>query len=154
MASREEHTARCPMYAWDRQGSVRTANSFDKDPCHTIPTRISHPPDVLWPTYSPRLLSPQGAGARLPDIVGLLVTGQHGACDGLLQVLPLLPQDLLEVIFQGLHDITQKQQPPGQVLALWQKRREVVPVSRRPAGSALRDTKSKGRPRVNKCVCP
>lgn len=112
--------ARCTL-GTDRE-CVRTADSFDDSPCHTIPTTISHPPDVLWPTYSPCLLSPQGSGDRLPDIVGLLVTGQHGACDGLLQVLPLLPQDLLEVIFQGLHDVTQKQESPGQVLALRQKR--------------------------------
>lgn len=69
---------------------------------------------------------PVAPGCRrcLPDIVGLLVAGQHGACNGLLQVLSLPPQDLLEIIFQGLYDVTQKEDSPGQVLSLGEKKRE------------------------------
>lgn len=74
------------------------------------------------PTYSPFLLSSQGSGGWLPDIVGLLVTGQHSACNGLLQVLSLLPQDLLEIIFQGLHYVTQKKDTPRQILSLGERK--------------------------------
>lgn len=90
---------------------------------HYLVTRLCHhPPDVLGPPSSPCLPSTQGAGGWLPDVVGLPVTGQHGACNGLLQVLSLLPQYLLEVIFQGLDDITQKQESPRQILSLWEKK--------------------------------
>ena len=67
-------------------------------------------------------LSSQASDGWLPDIVGLLVTGQHSACNGLLQVLSLLPQDLLEIVFQGLYYITQKEDSPGQVLSLGEKK--------------------------------
>lgn len=91
----------------------------------------------------------------LPDIVGLLVAGQHSACNGLLQVLSLPPQDLLEVIFQGLYHITQKKDSPRQILSLWEKKMRRI-SSQFPDDSeswALINMKSKGRPCVNKYVC-
>lgn len=51
--------------------------------------------------------------------MGLLVTGQHHVGDGLLQVLSLLPQGVLEVILQGLYHVTQEKDAPGQMLSLW-----------------------------------
>lgn len=65
---------------------------------------------------------PAGRGRLVPDVVGLPVAGQHGVGDGLLQVLPLLPQGLLEVVFQGLYHVAQEKDSPGQVLTLWEEK--------------------------------
>lgn len=57
------------------------------------------PADVITPTGGPHPVAAQGSGGwLLPDVVGLLVAGQYRVCNGLLQVLPLSPQDLLEVV--------------------------------------------------------
>lgn len=61
--------------------------------------------------------------------MGLLVTGQHHVGDGLLQVLSLLPQGVLEVILQGLYHVTQEKDAPGQMLSLFlHDVREQLPV--------------------------
>ena len=91
-----------------------------------------------WRTYHP------GCRRCLPDIVGLLVAGQHGACNGLLQVLSLPPQVLLEIIFQGLYDVTQKEDSPGQVLSLGEKKREEFPLSPGWHTTGLSQTLSQG----------
>lgn len=99
----------------------RAVYSFSNCPWPTIPLWMVSP---IWCSlvYLSRLpLAIPVLRGWLPDIVGLLVTGQHHVCNGLLQVLALLPQDVLEVIFQGLYHITQEENSPRQMLSLWEK---------------------------------
>lgn len=120
--------ARCALGA--ERGRVPGLRCRQPPLSHRLAPRPSHPSQALCLLHAPPPRPhPPGRGQPVPDVVGLPVAGQHRVGDGLLQVLPLLPQGLLEVVLQRLHHVAQEKDSARQALSLWEGKGEALPQS-------------------------